>query len=325
MGRLSSHNKQIVLLSALTAVVLIVLFGKLPGNSLFWREVQNSGHTFLFAVAAVLILLLLRDSSVVLRRAPLKLYVVAGLIGLLVGVLTEVVQLLIGSDSSPVDVMRDLTGIVGGLGFFASVDKTLQPHWLKSRQIKKAGLVVMSISVFTAGLFPLAHLSAAYVQRNEAFPVVFDLKNEWSSSFIEIKNAVVKTSIDQQVSTANNLKRFALVQFKHGIYPGVSMIEPYPDWSLFEALTLEIYSEQAVEFDLVVRVHDKKHNHAYSDRFNKRLIVKAGENHFQIPLHDIKRAPMGREMDMTRISELVLFAGKPVAPISFYLGAIRLE
>ena len=325
MGRLSFHNKQIRLWFALTAVVIMVLFGKLPDNSLFWREVQNSGHTFLFAVIAVLILLLLRNSAVGLRQAPLKLYVVAGLTSLLVGVLTELVQLLIGSDSSIMDVMRDLTGIVGGLGFFASVDKTLQPHWLKLRQIKKAGLVVMSISVFTAGLFPLVHLSAAYVQRNEAFPVVFDLKNEWSSSFIEIKNAVVKTSIDQQVSTVNNLKRFAFVQFKHGIYPGVSMIEPYPDWSLFEALTLEIYSEQAVEFDLVVRVHDKKHNHAYSDRFNKRLVVKAGENHFRIPLHDIEDAPKEREMDMTRVSELVLFAEQPVVPISFYLGVMRLE
>ena len=325
MGRLSSYKKQIGLWAALIAVVLTVLFGELPDNSLFWQEVQNSGHTFLFAVAAVLILLLLQDSSAKFRRTPLKLYVAAGLFGLLAGVLTEVVQLLIGSDSSIMDVMRDLTGIVAGLGLFASVDKTLQPHWLKSRQGVKVGLVVLSISIFTAGLFPLAHLSAAYVQRNEAFPVIFDLKADWAASFIEIKNAVVKASVDQQEGNADHLKRLVFVQFKPGIYPGVSMIEPYPDWSLFEALTLDIYSEQAGTFDLVVRVHDEKHSHAYSDRFNKRLVVEVGENHFHIPLHEIEHAPTGREMDMTRISEIVLFAEQPVVPVSFYLGVMRLE
>lgn len=319
MSRLSSHNRKIGLLSALAVVVLIVLFGELSDNSLFWREVQNSGHTFLFAVAAVLILLLLQDSSVALRRAPLKRYVVAGLISLLVGVLTELGQLLIGSDSTTMDVVRDLAGIVAGLGLFASIDKTLQPHWLKLRQSVKIGIVALFIGVFAAGLFPLAHLSAAYVQRKQAFPVIFDLKAEWTVPFIRTKNAVVKAS------TAEQIVRLVHVQFEPGIYPGVSMIEPYPDWTLYEALTLEIYSEQAGTFDLIVRVHDEKHNHAYSDRFNKRLRVKAGENHFSIALHDIESAPADREMDMTRISEIVLFVEKPVVPISFYLGAMRLE
>jgi hypothetical protein len=325
LGKLSSHKKQIGLWAALIAIVLTVLFGELPDNSLFWQEVQNSGHTFLFAVIAVLILLLLQNSAVGLRREHLKLYMLAGLTSLLVGVLTELVQLAIGSDSSAMDIMRDLAGIVAGLGLFASVDKTLEPHWLKSRQIIKTGIVVVSICALAAGLFPLAHLSAAYVQRKEAFPVIVDLKAERPVPFIQVKNAIVKAGVDQQVSTVVNLKNLTLVQFSPGLYPGVSIVEPYPDWSSFEMLLLEIYSEQAETFDLVVRVHDEKHNHVYSDRFNKKLVVKAGENHFQIPLHDIEHAPIDREMDMTQISELILFAEQPVDPISFYMGVIRLE
>jgi len=325
LGRLSSHKKPIGLWAALIAVVLTVLFGKLPDNSLFWQEVQNSAHTFSFAVVAVLILLLLQNSVAGIRRAPLKLYVVAGLTSLLVGVLTELVQLLFGSDFSSMDIMRDLTGIVAGLGLYASVDKTLQPHGLKSGQIMKAGIIVLSICVLAASLFPLAHLSVSYVQRNEAFPVILDLNKKWVEPFIQTKNAVIKVGVRQQASAGNNVTGSVLVQLNPGTYPGVSMIELYPDWSSFEMLVVEIYSEQVEPFDLVVRVHDEQHNNNYADRFNRSLIVEAGENNFHIPLKEIEYATTGRQMDMKKVNTLIIFAREVVVPLRFFLGTVRLE
>lgn len=92
MDRLYSRKKQIRLLSALIVVVLIVLFGELPNTSLYWQELQNTGHTVLFAVVAVLILLLLKDSFIVFQPASLKLYVTTCLVSLLLAVLTEFAQ-----------------------------------------------------------------------------------------------------------------------------------------------------------------------------------------------------------------------------------------
>lgn len=312
-------------LITLTAIVLVLLFGELPGNSLFWREVQNLGHTFLFAVAAVLVLLLLRDMTESFRRVHLKVYASAGLISMLIGVLTEIVQLLMGRDSSIIDVMRDLAGIIAGLGIYACVDPYLQPHWLASPKRKRTGIAVLSFCVFTASLFPLASLSVAYVQRESAFPVVVDLTAKWSETFTRTKYATVEIVVDQKPGAVDKVKRLALVHFKRAIYPGVTMIELYPDWSSFEVLTLNIYSQHASTFDLVLRVHDKQHNQAYSDRFNRRLIVKTGANNFRIPLRNIKHAPASREMEMAKISELTLFSVKTVAPLSFYLSAVRLE
>lgn len=325
MARLSSHYKQFGLLTALVVIVLVVLFGELPGNSLFWRAVQNSGHTFLFAVAAVLVLLLLQDATELFRRSPLKLYVVAGLTSLLIGVLTELVQLLIDSDASTMDVMRDLAGIIAGLGIYAGADPYLQPYWLKSRKRKRIGIVVFSFCIFTVSLFSLISLSVAYMQRESAFPVVVDLKAKWSDAFIQTKHASVKIEVDKKSGADGKVKRVVRVELNRAIYPGVSMIEPYPDWSSFEILTLDIYSEQPRAFDLVLRIHDELHDQAYSDRFNRRLTVEVGENHFRIPLYDIKYAPASREMDMTKVSELILFAEKPDYPLSFYLGVISLE
>ncbi len=319
MGWLNSRRKQIRLSVTLVAVIFIVLFGELPGTSLFWQEVQNTGHTLLFAVVAVLVLLLLQDSTVMFRPASLKLYIVAGLVSLLLGVLAEFVQQLIGRDSSASDIMRDLTGIVTGLGLCASLDSRLRSLWLKSRKIVKVGIIALTLCVISAGLLPLVYLSAAYLQRNEAFPVILNLKEKWAIPFIQTKKAVV------QASVANDVTRSVPVQFNPGIYPGVSMIELYPDWSSFKMLTLDIYSEQVEAFDLVVRIHDERHNNDYTDRFNKRLKIESGENLFHISLQEIERAPMGRKMDMAKMSTLVLFAGEVTVPIRFFLGTIRLE
>jgi hypothetical protein len=110
-----------------------------------------------------------------------------------------------------------------------------------------------------------------------------------------------------------------------GDYPGLTIVEPYPDWSLYENLIIEIYSENTRTFDLVLRVHDESHNNIYSDRYNKVLKIKTGKNGFHIPLRDIESAPADRKMDMGRISELVLFASKPAKALDFVLGEIRLE
>jgi glycopeptide antibiotics resistance protein len=320
---LSAHNKTIGLLIVLAAIFLLVLFGELPDNSLFWQEMQNSGHTLLFAIVAVLILQLLRDTTYFSRQTPAKLYVVAGIASLLTGLLIEIMQLMLHSDASKMDVLRDLAGIIAGLGLYAVIDPYLQPNSLKLG--KRIGIVILSLCVFVTSLFSLARISVAYAQRGEAFPLVVDLTANWSEVFIRTKHATVKIGGDQKLETTDKLRNLVHVHFERARYPGLSMIELYPDWSLFNTLTLDIYSQLPRTFSLVLRIHDQQHDMAYSDRFNRRLTVMAGENHFRIPLHDIKDAPADREMDMTRVNGLMLFAAKSDTPLNFYLGAIGLE
>ena len=70
----------------------------------------------------------------------------------------------------------------------------------------------------------------------------------------------------------------------------------------FESLTFVIHSVQPNPFQLVLRIHDRLHNQEHADRFNRSLLVMQGENRFRIPLAEIRNAPVGREMDMTRIT-----------------------
>ena len=56
---LTSRN----LLLASAAVFALVAFGQLPGHSLLWQELQNSLHTLLFFILALLVLYQLRHHA----------------------------------------------------------------------------------------------------------------------------------------------------------------------------------------------------------------------------------------------------------------------
>ena len=53
--------------------------------------------------------------------------------------------------------------------------------------------------------------------------------------------------------------------------------------------------------DLNIRVHDREHNDAYTDRFNELFSLNAGAHELRISLSDLRNAPRGRKMDMSDI------------------------
>lgn len=316
--------KYVTLLSALIAAVLTLVFAELPDTRLFWQELQNSAHTVVFALITLLILMLLRATPHFFLRTPFKLYITAGAISLLLATLTELIQLFTARDASQMDFARDLAGTLFGLGLYATIDSRLQTHRLMSAKKIKAGIVVLSVFLFTASMLPLAFLSAAYLQREAEFPIVADLSANWTRPFLRLNNAVISTDEISEVQVEAEI-RLTRVTFKRGIYPGFSIIETPSDWSAYSSFTLALYSEQDQPFELVLRVHDAQHNYSYTDRFNTVLTINKGINYFHIPLEAIKKAPANRQMDMEKIKALTLFSAQLAEGLSFYSGAMRLE
>lgn len=316
--------RHFILLSALAVVVIMLMFVSLPDINLLWRELQNTAHTILFALLAVFVLWILRTGSNFFWLKPFKLYAAACFISLFTGVLAELMQLLTQRDASTLDIARDFAGIITGLGLYASIDPELKAYWLMSAKWLRAGLAMLCISVLTVSLLPLAFLSAAYVQRAAAFPVVADLTASWARPFLQLKNAAINFPESGQTG-AGAKQKLARIEFKNGDYPGVSIIETVPDWSTYEALTLLIDSKLAEPFELVLRIHDDQHNYEYADRFNIKLAVNQGENYFRIPLDEIKRTAAGRQMNMKQVREITIFSAQPAEGMYFYLGALRLE
>lgn len=316
--------KHVVLLSALIAAVLIQVFAELPDTRLIWQELQNSAHTVVFAPIAILILLLLQEAPNFFWQTPIKLYIAAGSISLLIAILTELMQLFTARDASLMDFVRDLAGILVGLGLYATIDSRIQAHRLMSEKKLKTGIFILSVFLFTASMLPLAFLSFAYLQRDAEFPVVANLSANWTQPFLHLNNAVISTDAnnESQIEAETRLTR---VTFKRGIYPGFAIIETTSDWSAYSTFTLEIYSNKVQPFELVLRIHDEQHNYAYTDRFNTVLTINKGKNFFHIPLEAIKKAPADRAMDMKKIKEFMLYSAQPAKGLSFYSGAMRLE
>ena len=108
-------------------------------------------------------------------------------------------------------------------------------------------------------------------------------------------------------------------------YPGIRLEEPYPDWREFSHFRVEVYSELPEARSLTIRIDDAHHNHEYADRFNQAVIISPGLNHIHILLDDIHHAPLGRELDLGAIRNVMLFAISPQKEFSLYVDNIRLD
>jgi len=306
-------------------IVVASAFGQLPGNSLLWRELQNTGHTLLFGVLALAVLYILRERLPVARTRPFAAYLLAAMASLATGIGIEFAQLLTYRDPSFADVVRDLAGILAALGIYAGIDPKLVPLWRRQRTGLRTGMFFAAGCLFLASLVPLGKLSIACLQRDAAFPVIIDFGASWSGPFLQFNHASLTPVPAPLRWTSASGRRVARLVLQPAKYPGISVIEPSLDWSAFADLGFTLYSDESRPFHLVLRIHDRLHNQDYSDRFNHALRIRPGENVFRIPLAAIREAPADRALDLHRIAGVMLFAVDITGPVVFYLDTLQLE
>lgn len=102
--------------------------------------------------------------------------------------------------------------------------------------------------------------------------------------------------------------------WKNGPAASLRVDEPYPDWSGYRALVVQLDVRGAVTCHVMVRVQDRRHDHRHEDRSNHAFKLPPGrESGNRIPMEEIRTAPMGRAMEMTANRGLVVLhaAGNP--------------
>ena len=300
--------RNIVLVAA-----LCLLFLPLPANSLWWREVFNSGHTVLFALLSFIIYQQIKAAAYPLNT--LARYFLALFAGISLAVLTELLQGFVQRDASLADLYSDVFGLLAGLCLIAAYE-------LKKKQSRKKILVLLAAGVgfLLTGVLPLLQLSWSYVERQQAFPVIADFGADWTSRFVRLDDAVFLKQTRQ-----SREKAVYPVQFNHGEYPGISLIETEPDWSGYRFLRFNIFSENEKNIMLTLRIHDVKHDLQFSDRFNMRLIVRPGLNKINVPLRLVARAPRERDLDLVNVAGVILFVSEPHEPVQLEVSNIYLE
>ena len=311
------------LLLILTTAIIFIAFMRLPGNSLLWLELQDTGHTLVFILLTVVALRLMQGAITDNPGKKRVQYLVAGLVCLAAGITVELVQLLSGRNFTLIDIVRDLGGIVVAIGLFAVFDPQMKPVWTRHHSGLRIGTFTLACCLLAISLYPLASLAFAFRERQMAFPVIIDLQSNWSGSFLQFNHAILSEQPNSCQSGSG--EPLASLTYKPAPYPGISIMDPYPDWRGYGYLVFTIYTASPGPFILHLRIHDQWHIQDYSDSYTRKLEISNGVNQVRIPLDEIRQGPPKRELDMSGIRKVMLFARKVSRQIHFCVGVIRLE
>ncbi len=301
------HYKSVHLLIIVFLVVLVI-FGQVPGQSQFSAVLQNCCHAPAFFILTSSLLALLK------RRRLSFLIAFAGAVG--IGSLIEIVQGLIGGDASILDVCSDGVGALASLAFWGYRDQRL-----------KKGSAYLLISACAAyWIAPLIWCLCAYANRVTAFPTIAKFSTPLDTYFLRSDDLESRIeTLPFRWSHGNNDKGL-LITFSRGPWPGIELEEPQPNWTGFHSLNVEMTNPNPEPVALTIRVDDLRHNNQFDDRFNHQLTVTANKRlTFSIPITAIERAPRARLMDMKHIKSLKIFSDQRFAGMSMFVNRLWLE
>jgi hypothetical protein len=305
------HTGPIILVLIFTTIIL--LGTSLPGRNRLMLSLQDSGHFLIFFPLTLVVLWISRQ-----RHAGMQWLIM--LLLLLFGVLVEVMQSFVGRDPSLYDLLMDLLGIIAGGTLYAGfVRCPLAPYQS----------IILVLVLALAAFFKPLYWFSVYQVRMEQFPRLLDPDRYLSRALVEGSHGgrLHHIELPRQWATEAGLAidSCVYVSLHEGGWPGVDMQEPEPDWRGYESLEVGLYSDQSTDLPLTLRVHDKKYNTQFTDRYNVLLLLKPGYNHFSLQLSEIAQAPKARRMDLGEISRVMIYAQRKYAGSSFCLLSMGLR
>jgi VanZ family protein len=277
--------------------LLIGLLIPLPKVSMLVDSLENASHAVLFGLLAILLVFTNRNSS---PRGRLLTYAAALLIVSSFGVTIEFLQKLTHRDFDVIDAIRDAGGAFAGLILCARYDGQLQPIPAVRRRMFRFGAPFITLTIAALLLWPTVRNCAAYAFRNSLNSVLCDFSLPLQGQFIHLKNARLSTII-------SNGRCSGRLIFSPSNISGLAIGEPFPDWSRYDTLVLQLFNPRKETCRLSLRIHDIHHNQQYADRFSVQLIVPPGPQRIAVAALDIRKGPKTRLLDMKHIAGLMLF------------------
>lgn len=296
---------------ALALLMLLFVELRLPARRLV-GVVEDAAHGPLFGIIACIVLALLRDGRGALSWSVSAQYFLATAICLALGLASELVQTLVPRDASFEDFVNDVLGSAGGLAVYALFDSRVPRTPLRLR------LAIVSVAAAAVLLFtvPILWAAAAYWHRSQQFPVLVDGGSRLDLFFLAPLGTAVGRGPGGTVR----------IEFRAEPWPGVLLVEPKRNWTRYRSLVVDLENPNGVALPLGLRVHDRAHDQAYSDRFNREFeLAPHSRRALRVSLTAIESAPRGRRMDMQRIAGVAVFRLRADAPQVLLLHSIWLE
>ena len=303
-----------LILPALALVGLLLfldLFEPWRSNML-WRELFNLGHLPLFGVIS---LLLLRLTRLLPRfeRSTAARYIIALAAAGLLAFISEVVQIKGPRDADLYDLLRDLAGIVSFLLIRFSFDReALESIAVVSRRKIRTILPVIAIGLVFLSSYTVIRLSAAWLERDRAFPMLFTFEHWWENTFITADNAGVSVTVAASVESETPVNHLLQVDYRAAQFTGPIFQDFYPDWSGFDSLFVTVVSLSPLPEMIRFRVDDYSSRKDTLDRYERVMELQPGRNELALALANIAKGPRDRLLDLRHVKRIVLFsAGQP--------------
>ena len=293
-------------------VAVCGLFLPFATTNLWWREALNSGHTVLFFFISFVLYFLFSARPFFLNGVITFLAVLV--VGMSLGVVIEILQGLLQREASMDDLYRNFFGIVSGLSFAVLTQQKV----LRNKMLA----AIFSLSFLLLGMGSLLQISWHYMQRDKIFPFITAFDEKWFTRFLRFNHTEL---LGVATSVTSDGKKLYKIRFDSGKYPGIGVVEPEKDWSAYHKLRFQVFSDNATNVKLVLRVYDEKHNKNYNDRFNQRFIIQPGLNEIIVNLTQIRNAPVDRKLDLTSISNVQLFLISVESSLFLGLSDLLLE
>ena len=315
----TARGRLLALSIALGLTAALLLTVQLPGDDYFTRALQNAGHAALFALLTIVALPIVSGHP--LFELPLKspsvLLFVFACLGL--GIIVEVAQSFIGRQPSWQDVLLNMAGVGIGLAALTGLQQRLGPG-------RRLGATAVGTLLLAASFTEPALWWYRQLQRDRQFPVIADFESPWVNRFSRAAYGARVDMVPAPATWSENRSHTArLVLPDGGLWPGLTITEVHPDWRRYQTLSFDIFSEQPQPFYLFLRIDDKHHNHRHEDRFNRRLHIAPGVNHYTISLEEVRQAPRGRHMDMANMHTMIWFMYRPASERVIFFDNVRLQ
>ncbi|MEJ2513615.1 MAG: hypothetical protein P8080_02455 [Gammaproteobacteria bacterium] len=307
------------------ALLLLLAFGRPPSDSLFWRTVYDLGHVPLFGLIALLMLRIIRRGLA--PEAGLWTQLVLALLATAVlSLVTELAQIgQAGRDASVGDAVNNLTGAVCFLAIAAALNPAAWETAEEAGPLASRLVFLGAVLALAIAFAPLASVAWSYGMRSARLPVIAELGSSWQAPLTAAGSVLVQRVPAPPGWTGMQGEEVARVRFLDTPWPGVTVREPWPDWTGYSQFRFRVWSDLENPVQLNLRVDDGTRTRAWRDRYDGSVIVMPGANEFTIPLDTIRSGPRNRQMDMSRISQFFLFTSRPEHPFELYFSDVWLD
>ncbi|HUV30781.1 MAG TPA: hypothetical protein VMY05_06825 [Acidobacteriota bacterium] len=316
-------------LAAPVILALIILGSlflvKLPEHTNLWREAGSFGHLPLFGLLSLVFLNLSRRLLGAGLRTRLNHYRLALAASIVSGGLVELVQYFGPRDADLWDLALDAVGSLVFLAVVATFDRHLSEGDRPWGRAPARAIRAAAVLLVLAGFIPTGLWLGSYAYRSANLPCLCRFESFWENRFLAAAHADLEITPSPTYWRREKTSKTAHVLFKPAPYSTVALVEPYPDWTGYRSLAMTLFNPRDTAVTLDLRIHDRRHNNQYHDRYNKTLSLSPGENVVTISLNEIEYAPVGRRLDMRSLAAVSLFAADLSDTLSVFLDEVCLR